>query len=539
MRSYELPHSLAPLREIARALSSAWDLDTTLHLISQKTTEVMNVDSCTLYLLDPDGQTLRLRASTGLARRALGRATLQVGEGMTGYAVAKNQPVYSANAHTDPHFKWVDEAEEMGFKSLLAVPLVIENQPLGALNIQTVTAREFTVGEVEMLAFIGDLAAGALAKAQLYDRQKRQIDELQALAQVSEAAIAPQYLDDMLDVVTDMVAKLVNAAACAIFLLDETGQHLVMHSAQRITSPYRPRPPLPIGAGLTGSVARTGKPAYSADVRTDPRYAGRELARAEGLVSLLAVPLIVRERVIGVMNTYTNQVVEFPESQRTLLATLANQTALAIENIRLVTNAAIVREMHHRIKNNLQTVAMLMQMQMAEADRLDTREVLQANINRIQSIATVHEALSEKGFKLVDVRDVIQRISRSTAAMLSIPERFLDIQIQGEALLLPSRAATSLTLVVNELLQNALEHAFQGRTSGRVVINLGRSPEEIIVLVQDNGVGLPSEHAHGLGLEIAETLVQDDLRGRIKFNRLPHGTEVSIRLPRSLEQEME
>jgi two-component sensor histidine kinase len=539
MRSYELPHSLAPLREIARALSSAWDLDTTLHLISLKTTEVMNVDSCTLYLLDPDGQTLRLRASTGLARRALGRATLQVGEGMTGYAVAKNQPVYSANAHTDPHFKWVDEAEEMGFKSLLAVPLVIENQPLGALNIQTVTAREFTAGEVEMLSFIGDLAAGALAKAQLYDRQKRQIDELQALAQVSEAAIAPQYLDDMLDVVTDMVAKLVNAAACAIFLLDETGQHLVMHSAQRITSPYQPRPPLPIGAGLTGSVARTGKPAYSADVRTDHRYAGRELARAEGLVSLLAVPLIVRERVIGVMNTYTNQVVEFPESQRTLLATLANQTALAIENIRLVTNAAIVREMHHRIKNNLQTVAMLMQMQMVEADRLDTREVLQANINRIQSIATVHEALSEKGFKLVDVRDVLQRISRSTAAMLATPARFLDIQIQGEALLLPSRAATSLTLVVNELLQNALEHAFQGRTSGRVVINLGRSPEEIIVLVQDDGIGLPQEHTPGLGLEIAETLVQDDLRGRIKFNRLPQGTEVSIRLPRSLEQEME
>ncbi len=93
--------------------------------------------------------------------------------------------------------------------------------------------------------------------------------------------------------------------------------------------------------------------------------------------------------------------------------------------------------------------------------------------------------------------------------------------------------------MVNELLQNALEHAFQGRTSGRVVINLGRSPEEIIVLVQDDGVGLPPEHTHGLGLEIAETLVQDDLRGRIKFNRLPHGTEVSIRLPRSLEQEME
>src|SRR5690606_25352026 len=111
-RTFTLLRPLAPLREIAHALSAAWDLDTTLHLIGQKTTEVMNVDSCTIYLLDPDGQTLRLRASTGLARRALGRATLQVGEGMTGYAVAKNVPVFSAHAHSDPHFKWVDEAEE-------------------------------------------------------------------------------------------------------------------------------------------------------------------------------------------------------------------------------------------------------------------------------------------------------------------------------------------------------------------------------------------------------------------------------------------
>lgn len=539
MRSPVLNHPLAPLREIARALSSAWDLDTTLHLIGQKTTEVMNVDSCTIYLLDPDGQTLRLRASTGLARRALGRATLQVGEGMTGHAVAKNVPVFSAHAHTDPHFKWVDEAEEMGLKSLLAVPLVIEDRPIGALNVQTTQPHEFAADEVELLSLIGDLAAGALAKAQLYDRQRRQIEELQGLAQISEAAVAPQYLDDMLDVVTDMAARLVDAAACAIFLLDETGQQLVMRSAQRITSPYRPRAPLPIGEGITGLVARTGKPAYSADVRHDTRYAGQELARVEGLVSLLSVPLIVRERVIGVMNTYTNQVHEFPESQRTLLATLANQTALAIENIRLVTNAAIVREMHHRIKNNLQTIAMLMQMQMSEGERLDTREVLQANINRIQSIATVHEALSEKGYKLVDVRDVLQRISHSTAAILAMPERFLDIQIQGEALLLPSRPATSLTLVVNELLQNALEHAFVGRHSGRVVINLGRSPEEIVVLVRDDGVGLPSDSQRGLGLEIAESLVQDDLRGRIKFNRLAQGTEVSIRLPRSLEQELE
>ena len=152
------PQAMTALRQIARALSTAWDLDSTLDLIVRKTTEVMHVDSCTIYLLDPDGFTLRLRATTGLAKRALGRATLEMGEGMTGYAVQSNQPVFARDAQQDPHFKWVDEAEETRFASLLAVPLVIEADVIGALNVQTRTPHEFSEDEVELLSLIGDMA---------------------------------------------------------------------------------------------------------------------------------------------------------------------------------------------------------------------------------------------------------------------------------------------------------------------------------------------------------------------------------------------
>jgi two-component system, sensor histidine kinase PdtaS len=533
------PQVVAALREIARALSAAWDLDTTLALIAHKTTDVMHVDSCTIYLLDPGGDTLRLRASTGLAERALGRATLKVGEGMTGFAVQQNQPIYAANAQEDPHFKQVTEAEETRYHSLLAVPLVIETQPIGALNVQTLARRDFTPQEVEMLSLVGDLAAGALAKAQLYDKQRRQIEELRALAQISEAVTSPQYLDDILDVVTEMAAQIMGAAVCSLFLLDETGEQLVLRSAKRTTSPYRPRPPLRLGEGVVGQVVLTGKPVYIADVRQDARYLGAELARAEGLVSLLAAPLTVRERNIGVLNCYTNEVRQFTEAQMTLFATLANQTALAIENARLVTNAAVVREMHHRIKNNLQTVAMLMQLQIPDADRLDTRQVLETNIHRIQSIAAVHESLSEQGFRLVDVKDVLERIVQTTLGTMLRPNQDIRIKVYGDALVLPSRAATALTLVVNELVQNALEHAFVDRDAGRVEISLGRSPHDLIVLVRDNGRGLPANANHGLGLELAAMLVKEDLHGRLKFNRPETGgTEVSIRIPREVEGEM-
>ncbi|MFQ5422059.1 MAG: sensor histidine kinase, partial [Anaerolineae bacterium] len=328
------------------------------------------------------------RASTGLAKRAIGRAILRVGEGMTGYAAQINQPVWARDAQNHPYFKPLDETEELNFQSLLAVAMQIEGEPIGALNVQTLAAHEFTPGEVEMLSLIGDLAAGALVKARLYDRQKRQIEEMEALAQ---------------------------------------------------------------------------------------------------------------------------------------------------ENARLVTNTAVVREMHHRIKNNLQTVAMLMQMQIPDAARLDTQHVLETNIHRIHSIAAVHDILSERGFRLVEVKEVVERIARMTAEMMTTPAQRVAIHVHGEPLQLPSREATALALVVNELVQNGLDHAFPGQRDGRIEISLGRSADELIILVRDDGVGLPPEVTPGLGLEIVGTLVQDDLHGRIRFHRLQQGTEVSVRMPRAAE----
>ncbi len=528
------PNAIAALREMARALSAAWDLATTLDLIARKTTEVMHVDSCTIYLLDPDGENLRLMATTGLARRALGRSVLKIGEGMTGFAVRSNQPIYAANARENPHFKMVDGAEELNFRSLLAVPMTIEERPIGALNVQTIEMHDYTVGEIEIISLIGDLAAGALAKAQLYDRQKRQLEELEGLAQVSEAVTSPQYLNDILDVVTTMAARMMDAAVCSIFLLDEKGAFLRLHSARHTTKQYSPRPPLEVGQGVVGLVAASGRPLFIPNVQQDARYLGKERAAEEGLVSLLSVPLSVRDRVIGVLNCYTDREREIPENQQALFMTLANQTALAIENARLVSNAAVVREVHHRIKNNLQTVAMLIRLQLGSATP-EARQVLQNSITRVHSIAAIHEVLSERGFRLVDLKEVLSQIGRMTAETMAIPGQNIVVEVLGESLLMPTRAATNVVLVVNELLQNALEHAFVERPSGSVQISIGQALEEHLILVRDDGAGLPDDYERGLGLEIAETLVGEELNGRIRFNRLEQGTEVSIRFPRKGE----
>jgi signal transduction protein with GAF and PtsI domain len=529
------PQALAALREMVRSLSGAWDLDSTLDLIARKTTDAMQVDSCTIYLLDPDGESLRLQASTGLSPRALGRSTLRVGEGMTGYAVAHNMPVYALEARQSPYFKWVEEAEEAGFSSLLAVPLVMEEQTIGALNVQTIAPHAFSDDEIEVLSLIGDLAASTLTRAQLYDRQRRQIAELRTLAEVSETVTSPLYLDEMLEIVSEMAAQIMDAAVCHVYLLDEADATLHRRSGKNGRSAAAPR--FPLAGGLIGRVAAGGAPLYVPDIQQATALEDRDIALSAGLVSLLAVPLSVRDRVIGVLSCYTAAPRQFSDEERTLLLTLANQTALAIENAQLITNTAVVREMHHRIKNNLQTVAMLMQLQIHETDHDITRKALETNIHRIRSIASVHEVLSERGFHLVNVKEVLEQITHITTAGSVAPQQDIRITVHGEPIELPSRAATALALVCNELVQNALEHAFAGQESGQIDISLGRSPDEFIVLVRDNGRGLPEAFQHNLGLEIAETLVRDDLHGRLKFNHPPQGAEISVRIPRWIELE--
>jgi signal transduction protein with GAF and PtsI domain len=533
----ETPSALQPasvvadLREIAKALSAAWDVDTTLDLIARKTAQVMRVDSCSIYLLDPSGETLRLRASTGLARQALGRAGLKLGEGLTGWAAQNGQPVAARDAQNDPRFKLLPQTHESGLHSLLAVPLINRGRVIGAFNVQTREPTDFTSMQIELAALISDLAAGAIDRALLYDNMNRQIGELTTLAKVSQTVTSPIYLDEMLDLVVEMAAKVMGAPVCTLRLIDPNGTELVMRSVNSTGVDFHHRPPIKVGEGVTGLAVRDRKPVRILDIRTNPLYPFRDLAQKEGLVSMLSVPLTVRERVIGALNCYTTQQRHFSDSEVALFSTLANQTALAIENAHLVTNAAIVREMHHRIKNNLQTVAMLLRMQAADGSGLTVQDVLQISVNRILSIAAVHEVLAGEGFRLVNVKDVTERIAAIVSQNMLRPDLQAEIVVEGEAMVLPSRSATAMALVINELVQNSLEHAFVGRASGQVRIVLGRSLEEWVVEVSDDGVGLPVGRPASLGLEIVETLVRDDLHGSLAFNSTAEGTQVVVRLP--------
>jgi signal transduction protein with GAF and PtsI domain/anti-sigma regulatory factor (Ser/Thr protein kinase) len=527
---------LAALREIGKAINAAWELEPTLELITSRTAQVMSMDSCSIYLLDDTGDYLVLNATTGLAPEAVGRARLRLGEGLTGWTAQTGQSVGVADAARDPRFKYLPETKESAFQSLLAVPLSNQGRIIGALNVQTRGYHEYGDDEVELLSLIADLAAGALEKAMLYERMRRQISELSTLAEVSETVTSPLYLDEMLELIVDMATRVMRAKVCSLMLLDEERGELVLRATQSLSPAYRDKPPLKVGEGVAGRAVQTGQPIVVEDIRRDSRYHYADIARQEGLCSLLCVPLRVRDRVIGVFNCYTATPHRFTTEEVALFSTLANQTALAIENAHLVTNAAVVREMHHRIKNNLQSVAMLLRLQMSGGREVTAREVLHEAINRIQSIAAVHEVLSRKSFRRVDIKDLVNRVASAVLGSMSRPDQTIQVNVEGVEFTLPSQQATSLALAVNELIQNSVEHAFVGRKEGTIAIRLTEESSHWCITVQDDGVGLPEYTARQLGLEIVEMLIVEDLRGEFTLTR-GTGTTAMLRIPKLSEGE--
>ncbi len=515
--------ALAALREISRAISAALDLDTTLALITRKTAEVTGMDSCSLYLLDPAGEYLVLRATTGLAPEAVGQARLRWGEGLTGWAARHGTVVASSDAAQDPRFVYLPETREYDFRSLAAVPLISAGRVLGALNVQTRARHEYAVDDLDLLSTIADLAAGAIEKAALYDTMRQRISELSTLAEVSQTLTSPLYLDDMLGVIVEMATRLLPADHCAVLRWDGEAGRLVPTAAFGV----EPGPEAGEILALVEEAVRAAGPVTRPDLGE----------RAEGvrLRAVLAVPLTVRDKRLGGFVVARRRAHVWSGDEISRLSTLAHQTALAIENSSLVVQTAVVREMHHRMKNNLQTVAMLLRLQLRGDRSVSGREVLTETVNRILSIAAVHEILSVEGFRMINARELIDRVARTVAGNMARPPLRLTVEVSGDDLFLPSQPATSLALVVNELVQNALEHAFPDRTEGRIEIRLARRGEECLLEVRDDGVGFsgrPAPDGETLGLQIVRALATEDLKGRFDM-RSDGGTHVTISFPGS------
>jgi two-component sensor histidine kinase len=328
-----------------------------------------------------------------------------------------------------------------------------------------------------------------------------------------------------------------NAKGTALLLFDEENEQLGLRATYGLEREHAAISPIDVATSLTGRAIQGGEPVIVQDLQDEPSYKNRALARRENLHSFLSVPVSVRGKVIGAFNCYMRDVHAFTPQEVELFSTLANQTAVALENANLVMSSMLVREMHHRIKNNLQTVAMLLRMQLRDANRLNAGDLLTQTINRILSIAAVHEALSQDGFRVIGVRELIQKTAFMAHQTMVHPGKAIAIQVEGADIRLPSQPATTITVAVNELIQNALEHGFDNVERGTVQVVLSETKTTYRIQVQDDGGGLPKnfQKSDSLGLRIVESMIAEDLRGTftIANRRAARGTVATLKIPKA------
>jgi two-component system, sensor histidine kinase PdtaS len=200
----------------------------------------------------------------------------------------------------------------------------------------------------------------------------------------------------------------------------------------------------------------------------------------------------------------------------------------------LVTKDATIREIHHRVKNNLQTVAALLRLQARRVGAPEARSALEESVRRVASIAIVHETLAMSSDEVVAFDEIVDRVA-AAATEVALPESRVSLKRDGSFGTLPAEIATPLAMVLNELLLNAVEHGFAAGGTGEVVVRAERSRRELRVSVADTGRGLPGgqpDVAGGLGLQIVRTLATGELRGTISLRtRDGGGTEAVLVVP--------
>ncbi len=478
------------LTDTVAAVSSSLDLAEVLERIASRVADAMATDACFLYLYDEASGMLELRATHGTRfDDPAHRPRMRPGEGITGAAAELRHPVMiPSQAHLDPRFRAFPNLPEDEYESILAVPVLARDHLAGALNVRTRRPREFSDDEVALLAAIAGQVGQAIENAKLYERSQRRVAELEALAVISRSMTSSLYLDDVLRDIAASTCRALRAQECAVVLAGDEGPSVAYRSAA--------------GRDDAELIALAGSAPFAS-----------ETAAAE--------PLRFKERRIGALVVLCDHPRTWAPEELSLLATVAHQGAAAVETARTALRGLLAQEIHHRVKNNLQTVASLLRLQLRTAGGPEAEKALRESVNRISSIAEVHDLLTSSGADGVDCAGLIERLQAMLGSGLDgrpVQARLQPVPLRGDQ-------ATALALVFCELFQNAVEHG-----AGPIGVELCTDGAGIVLTVTDRGAGPAPDAVDGLGMTIARTLVRDQLAGALDL-RADGGGKAVARFP--------
>lgn len=563
---------LTALHRINSAANSSLNLGDMLHETVQAVVAVTHADICSIYLYEPEWDQLVLTATTGLSQEAVGRVRLRIGEGIAGWAAMAGKPIAVRNAWDHPRFKYEPTLGEENAVSTLVIPVVLftKEKLVGVIVVNTYEERSFTDNEIKFLETVAGEIAIAIENARLYEQTdaklRQKVAELSTLQGVSAHIAATLNLSEVLTLIAYQAAHLVHADAATIYEI-HTGTDMMnlvaqydlrdprhsVHQAKVVPSLALNMHKSDIARAIMQGIPSQLAPNTDADQNVPFSHGDYQ--------SMFCVPLVAPRGIMGGICLYNATSKVFTEDEVRLLAAFAHEAAIALENSRLYdaalrglkTKSTMLQEMNHRVRNNLQTVAGLLSMQLRRmTPDSAAATAVRESISRIQSMAAVHDMMvsGSSDVQSITIYEVARKVIEAAVSTLVSPKFKLDMQIdpvEADSIRVGSHEATLLALLFNELASNAILHGFAGRERGKLTMRAwtqrgldgyaldevngtGARTCEVTIEMTNDGTSLPEEFdpekTANLGLNIVRTLVNSDMRGKFTIAPGPGGNGV-------------
>jgi phosphoserine phosphatase RsbU/P len=324
----ELQSRIEPLLlEVADVVNTTLDLDTTLRRVAELVRKVIDYEIFGILLLNEKTQELYFRFSVGHTREVADRMRIKVGEGVTGAAAQRREALLVGDVSADP--RYISAVPNV--RSELAVPLIVKNRVIGVIDIESPLPDHFTEEHKSLLTLIASRMAVGIENARLYTRVTRQARTLLLLNEIARELTSILNLDEVLKRVGELLQRLIDYQMFSILLVDAAGEKLQHRFSLRFQENIHLKHDIPLGKGIVGFAAESREAVLVRDVKKDPRYIDTNPeTRSE-----LAVPLIYKDKVIGVLDLEHTRRGFFTEDHQRTITTLAAQIAIAIENARL------------------------------------------------------------------------------------------------------------------------------------------------------------------------------------------------------------
>lgn len=559
---------LETLLRVSRVIHSTLDLRASLELILAQTLPLMPASSGLVALVNPTTGFLEIEAAEGLPPHVRSMR-LRVGEGGPGWSARTGRALIVHDSTRDVRHLPL----RRGIRSELVVPLRVAGEVRGVIALQADQPAAFAGADQELLEEIAAMASPAIQNTWLFEQARLKTRFLESLVRVSQIVNSTLGLDEALQVITREARNLMQARMCSLMMRDDTGDWLDLRASHGAGPAYRAKPRLSVSESFVGIVLRRRRALQLENVQVSGRYQNTAVAREEGLVSLLSVPLIFNGAATGTLNLYTGEPHTFSDEEVRALSAYADLSALALEKARLYDRTVAVEEqlreserltalgllaaeLAHEIRNPLTVMKMLhhtvsqgYQGDAGQATDLRVMGEKMDHLNRIVDRVLDLARRNEPEISSVQVNRLLDDLGLLTRHKCRAQRVDLVRRLDPRLPELPADP-TLLEQAFLNLTLNALEAMPDGgRLSIRTRIVSGRTPgarRSIVIRFRDSGAGMPEDQRQraftsllsstkpkgtGLGLAMVARVVEAH-EGRVRIWSSPgRGTTIAMVLP--------